>query len=435
MKKIIYIIIHAVFILSISISDAQWFALATNTTENLQDIYFINSSTGVAVGNNGKIIRTTDAGLTWQSITSGTGNSLFSLKFPDNITGYTGGYTGTVLRTLNSGASWSPRTGCGINISCISFLNTSTGITAGGGSLMCFTTDGGQSWNPRYTPGYIVMSISFINLTTLIACAVDMPGAKIFKSTNNGNNWSEVMTLNNSGLNQTYSLSYIYFKNAVTGFCTGSHTFNGPVWGDIYRTTNAGNNWSAAGSIGPATGSALFGISFGDSLSGTAVGNNGVIMRSTNGGANWFVQAGASTNTLKAVHMLNSLTGYICGNNGLILKTTNGGFTGITTSGNVIPESYLLYQNFPNPFNPSTKIKFDVPADGKRQTANVKLDIYDVLGRKITSLIPPLRGGQEGLRPGTYEVEWHAGDYSSGVYLYKLTAGDFIESKRMVLLK
>ena len=58
-----------------------------------------------------------------------------------------------------------------------------------------------------------------------------------------------------------------------------------------------------------------------------------------------------------------------------------------------------------------------------------------MLGREIASLIPPLWGGQEGLQPGSYEVEWNAGNYPSGVYFYKLESGAFTQSKRMVLVK
>ena len=73
----------------------------------------------------------------------------------------------------------------------------------------------------------------------------------------------------------------------------------------------------------------------------------------------------------------------------------------------------------------------------------VKLTIYDILGREVTNLIPPLWGGEEGLQSGTYEVEWDASNYPSGVYFYKITAGDgsaplsinFSETKKMVLLK
>jgi hypothetical protein len=107
----------------------------------------------------------------------------------------------------------------------------------------------------------------------------------------------------------------------------------------------------------------------------------------------------------------------------------------------VVPEKFRLYQNYPNPFNPKSKIKIEIA-----KLEQVQLIIYDVLGREVAVLIPPLgsttpqsqrlvEGGQGGLKPGTYEIEWDASNYPSGIYLCKFTAGDFTESKRMVLLK
>lgn len=104
-----------------------------------------------------------------------------------------------------------------------------------------------------------------------------------------------------------------------------------------------------------------------------------------------------------------------------------------------IPVFLSLSQNYPNPFNPQTKIKFDIPANVKSETSNlsklplrkasVKLVIYDLLGREVTTLV-----NQE-LKPGTYETEWDGSNYSSGIYFYKLVAGDFTETKKMVLMK
>lgn len=97
---------------------------------------------------------------------------------------------------------------------------------------------------------------------------------------------------------------------------------------------------------------------------------------------------------------------------------------GIKRISNEIPDSYKLYQNYPNPFNPATKISFSLP---KRSFA--KLVIYDILGRAISTLI------NEQLRPGSYEVEWNGSNYASGIYFYKLITGNFIETKKMVVLK
>jgi hypothetical protein len=103
---------------------------------------------------------------------------------------------------------------------------------------------------------------------------------------------------------------------------------------------------------------------------------------------------------------------------------------GLNPTGSDIPNEYKLYTNYPNPFNPTTKIKFDLPLDSRlRGNDNVTIIIYDILGREVATLV------NEKLPPGTYEVEFNASDYPSGVYFYKLTAGDFNETKKSVLLR
>ena len=88
------------------------------------------------------------------------------------------------------------------------------------------------------------------------------------------------------------------------------------------------------------------------------------------------------------------------------------------------PVNYNLYQNYPNPFNPVTNIRFDIPS-----SSQVKLIIYDALGRKVASLL------NEKLSAGNYEVEWSGIGYSSGVYIYRVTTNEFSDVKKMVLIK
>jgi hypothetical protein len=102
----------------------------------------------------------------------------------------------------------------------------------------------------------------------------------------------------------------------------------------------------------------------------------------------------------------------------------DNGLVGINPVSNEIPKSFLLMQNYPNPFNPATSIKFLIPISGF-----ITIKIYDILGKEITSLL------SENLQPGTYEVNWNASDYPSGIYFYKLTSGSYIGTKKMVLLK
>ncbi|MFZ1322755.1 MAG: T9SS type A sorting domain-containing protein [Ignavibacteria bacterium] len=89
-----------------------------------------------------------------------------------------------------------------------------------------------------------------------------------------------------------------------------------------------------------------------------------------------------------------------------------------------IPKDYSVSQNYPNPFNPSTKIKYQIPAEG-----NVKIKIYDVLGKEVLELV------NKNQQAGSYEAEFNGADFSSGIYFYRFEAGDFTELKRMILLK
>jgi hypothetical protein len=99
-------------------------------------------------------------------------------------------------------------------------------------------------------------------------------------------------------------------------------------------------------------------------------------------------------------------------------------FVGIQPISNEIPASYELYQNYPNPFNPSTSIKFDVPKE-----SSVKLVVYDVLGKEISILI------DYKIKAGKYEVAWDGTNYPSGVYFFKLITNEYVETKKMVLVK
>ena len=102
-----------------------------------------------------------------------------------------------------------------------------------------------------------------------------------------------------------------------------------------------------------------------------------------------------------------------------------------------VPNQFILYQNFPNPFNPTTKIKFDIPnmvrvarlRNGQAYMQSVLVTVYDVLGREVAKLV------NEQLQPGSYEVSWNASNFSSGIYFYRIKAGTFVDSKKMVLIK
>jgi len=89
-----------------------------------------------------------------------------------------------------------------------------------------------------------------------------------------------------------------------------------------------------------------------------------------------------------------------------------------------IPNKYVLYNNYPNPFNPSTKIKFDLP-----QNSFVKINIFDASGRNVKTLV------SENLSAGKYETEFNASDFPSGIYYYTFAAENFTAAKKMILIK
>lgn len=93
------------------------------------------------------------------------------------------------------------------------------------------------------------------------------------------------------------------------------------------------------------------------------------------------------------------------------------------------PTDFLLFQNYPNPFNPSTIIKYSIPTNRKGEVSNVKLVVYDILGREVATLVNREQS------TGNYEVQFNASELTSGIYFYKFQSGDFVESKKMILIR
>jgi len=90
----------------------------------------------------------------------------------------------------------------------------------------------------------------------------------------------------------------------------------------------------------------------------------------------------------------------------------------------ILPTQFYLSQNYPNPFNPSTTIKYSIP-----KCSNVTIKVFDVLGRKVSTIV------NKSLPQGNYEVKWDASELTSGIYFYRMQAGEFVESKKMILLR
>ncbi len=159
------------------------------------------------------------------------------------------------------------------------------------------------------------------------------------------------------------------------------------------------------------------------------LGNNGIIFAKNFGIMEVYTQSGN-------VFYVENLIGCII--NGIVYGDTS--LVGINQISSEIPDKFELQQNYPNPFNQVTKIKFDNPlrkesfgpstlSERGDRGGFVKLIVFDVLGREVQTLV------NEKLQPGSYEVEWNAADFPSGIYFYSLESGSYKETKRMALIK
>jgi hypothetical protein len=104
--------------------------------------------------------------------------------------------------------------------------------------------------------------------------------------------------------------------------------------------------------------------------------------------------------------------------------TAEGFVTDIQEGQNPLPTEYFLAQNYPNPFNPSTKITYSI-----QERSNVSIKVFDLLGSEVEELVK----GE--IEAGTYDINFNASNLPSGIYFYRLQAGDFVQTRKMILLK
>jgi len=232
----------------------------------------------------------------------------------------------------------------------------------------------------------------------------------ILRTTNSGTTWITQTT--SVTTNWLYGVS---FSDANNGCTVGDS-------GTILYTTNGGTTWTTQTS---GTTNTLYGISFIDVNNGVAVGLKGTILNTTNGGETWTTQKSGTTNILEGVYFSDANNGTAVGLNGTILHTTNGGVTFIEEHQIYeIPTQFLLSNNWPNPFNPSTRITYTIP---KRSDVSIK--VFNLLGSEVTELV------KSEMEAGGYDIEFNASNLPSGVYFYRIQAGNFIDTKKMILLK
>jgi photosystem II stability/assembly factor-like uncharacterized protein len=286
-----------------------WFTQPSGTTNNLNDVKFVNSSTGTIVGQSGMILRTTNGGVNWVSQTSGTPNHLFGVSFVNQNTGWAVGDIGKILYTTNGGSTWTSQvSNTNYQLRAANFLNSTTGYVTGWYGVILKTTNSGANWtvlNSGTTSN--LNGVFFVNQTT--GYVVGWYGT-ILKTTNGGTNW----TVSVSGTSNTLENSN--FINDQTGFVAGET-------GLIKKTTNGGTSWTNQTS---STSSWLAGMTMPLTNYLTIIGAAGTIRTTTNGGVNWLTQTSNTGSALNKISYSDTLNGWAVGDYGTIIHTTTSGW-------------------------------------------------------------------------------------------------------------
>ncbi len=404
---------------------------------------------------------------------------LFSVFAVSNTTVWAGGLQGTVIKTTNEGIDWFPHGGGPVGqldvyvVACIDSQTVLLGVHQQTPALteIIRTSNSGQSWSvPFIQQSGWIDDIKMINSTMGYAYGDPVGGRwTLLKTTNGGNSWDSTgmyipETNGNFGWFNAMNIYYSGFNAPIIWFGTND--------GLVYRSSDGGFNWVSQ--VIPMNG-AVYSIAFQDGNTGFC-GSDNAVCGSTNGGTNWSLLSAPDSGIVNSF-VYNSGT-FWYSTDKYIYSTTNEGASfilqhsspgstpyhhmsfeyspnaninstvggwaiteknivshytdhniGIQQIGTEIPKTFKLGQNFPNPFNPETRIKFDIPGGPNGADSGVKLLIYDATGREVAALI------NQALKPGYYETSWNAADYSSGIYFYRITAGSFVETKKMILVK
>lgn len=405
-------------------SQSGWIQQTSGTTKKLWGVWFTNDSTGIVVGKE-TILRTTDMGNTWNPPTyPEITDHLLDVIFADEMNGWIAGYNGIILNTTDGGVTWNKQNPGG-TYSFESVFCVNKNIVYAPEIIIKYTTDGGITWNIQFTPpnNIFIRDIFFINADEGFAvggncrcCGGGGDGAYIFHTTNGGGTWTT----------QKYDSTVVgyhgvCFINDSTGTVVG-------YGGTILHTTDGGKTWNSQIS---GTTEDIWDIFYVNSNLAFAVGGNcstnvnGIILCTENGGETWTKQNIPTNYYINKVFFINDSTGVAVGHGGTILRTKTGGVSVPTKNQeNNIFEQLSLSQNYPNPFSRSTSIRFQIPV-----SYHVTLKVYDINGQEVAKLV------NEQMIPGSHEVTWNAEGIPAGVYFYKLEAGTYIESRKLVLIR
>jgi photosystem II stability/assembly factor-like uncharacterized protein len=451
--KVFSIITLLFLLIAINYSYSQW-TITGNISNlgNAPSISVVDQNIVWVVGDNTAVeYRTANGGATWTSIPNPgrstcvwgiNSNTVYQgeiISLPDSYFGTT--YYGKLKKTTNLGQNWIViqnviGSSDYIEINGIAFSKTNPvfGIAVCNPPngiftpfLILKTTNGGTNWTETYAPatnayGNPMNNAVFVIDSLFYGFGLDFSPLRIYYTTNGGISWN--LRDLSSLLGTSKFLSGIAFSdNKLDGICASYTSLP-----NIARTTDGGLTWSIVN-----VGSDFNYICTCKWIEGTNTcylsayeGTGGVIKKSTNAGLNWTTMTTSSIQNI--IHMEfrkvgNNVYGFAVTDYGTILKLTDV-ISDVTTNNSLVPSEFSLSQNYPNPFNPATNLEY-----GISKLEFVSLKVYEIMGKEVATLV------NESKPEGTYSVEWNAANYPSGVYYYKLTAGDFSETRKMMLLK
>jgi photosystem II stability/assembly factor-like uncharacterized protein len=395
--------------------------------------------------------KTTNGGMNWtQTGTTGLGSlELYCVWGVDENTAFVGngggaGGTGgnaTYYKTTDGGATWTAVSSTGgsggfFNGIVFSRVNPMFGIAqsdppnlSGQPYYVPKTTDGGATWtvtNPPGVPGAASAQNSIMIIDDqFYGFGLNAGAARVYMTSNGGANWF----IGNTGLPgaAVFMSGFAFSDNKLHGIAAGSATLP-----SIARTTDGGLTWSVVNTGAGLTGyctTKWVNLTNTCYISGAA-GGAGVVRKSTDGGVTWTTMSTSGITGITHMEFIrvgNVAHGYALASGGtssIVLKVSDL-VTDINNNIFSVPFEYKLEQNYPNPFNPSTTINYSLP-----KSAKVTLIVYDALGQEVSTLV---NGHREA---GNHTERFIAdGKLTSGVYFYKLTAGDFTDTKKLMLLK
>lgn len=418
-----------------SYSQNYWSAINSPTTKTLKKCSFVNSNTGWLSGDSGTIIRTTNGGDNWAVQSSGITNNIEDIFFLNERLGWATAFEvfpdsnefyGTlILKTTNGGNNWTSSMFPDTNMfmTSVYYLDSLKGFLGGVSASIVLTTDNGISWTYTDTDSSLffllpVFDINFYDESLGYACGGfrDIAGIT-WVTTNGGLNWRGTVLAPEPFFD-------IAILNSQKTICAGGDLEYGS---SIAITSNQGVNWlyDTLGVFGLATGI--------DNRTQPEIwmcsGYAAKFLYSLDTGNTWTAIGTPGNSAILDLNFTDSVYGFACGVNGVILKYDKTKSFVFNDPDEIHGIDFILNQNYPNPFNPGTMISYTIPANVKGHMSNLKLIVYNSLGSEVSTLV------NENQNPGSYTVEFDAGNLPSGIYYYRLSSSGFSVTKKMVVLK